>query len=140
MPPRRPQFSSLPRSRSPELRDRIFDEFNSLAVVYQAPSSTFLQETPQEEVGKVAVSGLPEAGTIVVSKFPDPLWRRRVAWVAMEFSSVAAGCTVWQKLLGNEVELACFEHKCCKVLFCRLVVEVHIPSEQACCLSQKQLH
>ena len=48
-----PPILQFAEEQSPELRDRIFDEFNSLAVVYQAPSSTFLQEKPQEEVGEV---------------------------------------------------------------------------------------
>ena len=57
-----PPILQFAEEQSPELRDRIFDEFNSLAVVYQAPSSTFLQEKPQEEVGRIVVSGLESVG------------------------------------------------------------------------------
>lgn len=41
-----PAISHFAEEQSPELRDRIFDEFNSLAVVLRAPSSTFLQDCP----------------------------------------------------------------------------------------------
>ena len=67
-----PPILQFAEEQSPELRDRIFDEFNSLAVVYQAPSSTFLQEKPQEEVGQVAVSGLPEVNVITASGSLSP--------------------------------------------------------------------
>lgn len=67
-----PPILQFAEEQSPELRDRIFDEFNSLAVVYQAPSSTFLQEKPQEEVGVVLVLGLPEAdASCVASEIPQ---------------------------------------------------------------------
>ncbi len=41
-----PAISHFAEEQSAELRDRIFDEFNSLAVVLRAPSATFIQETP----------------------------------------------------------------------------------------------
>ncbi|BDA42681.1 beta-adaptin-like protein A [Coccomyxa sp. Obi] len=41
-----PAISHFAEEQSAELRDRIFDEFNSLAVVLRAPSAIFIQETP----------------------------------------------------------------------------------------------
>lgn len=46
-----PPITQFAETQSPELRDRIFDEFNSLAVVYQAPSSSFIQQEAGDEVG-----------------------------------------------------------------------------------------
>ena len=40
-----PAISHFAEEQSPELRDRIFDEFNSLAVVLRAPSANFIQES-----------------------------------------------------------------------------------------------
>lgn len=39
-----PPIHAFAEEQSAELRDRIFDEFNSLAVVYQQPSSSFVQQ------------------------------------------------------------------------------------------------
>jgi hypothetical protein len=41
-----PAISHFAEEQSLELRDRIFDEFNSLAVVLRAPSASFLQDGP----------------------------------------------------------------------------------------------
>jgi hypothetical protein len=44
--PALPPVVAFSEEQSPELRDRIFDEFNSLAVIYREPSSSFVVQTP----------------------------------------------------------------------------------------------
>lgn len=39
-----PQTRAFAEEQSPEISDRVFDEFNSLSVVYNAPASQFLDE------------------------------------------------------------------------------------------------
>ena len=41
-----PAISHFSEEQSSELRDRIFDEFNTLAVVLRAPSATFIKDGP----------------------------------------------------------------------------------------------
>ena len=41
-----PAISHFSEEQSSELRDRIFDEFNTLAVILRAPSATFIKEAP----------------------------------------------------------------------------------------------
>jgi hypothetical protein len=41
-----PAIPHFAEEQSAELRDRIFDEFNSLAVLLRAPAATFVQATP----------------------------------------------------------------------------------------------
>lgn len=41
-----PAISHFSEEQSSELRDRIFDEFNTLAVILRAPSATFIRDTP----------------------------------------------------------------------------------------------
>ena len=36
-----PHISTFSEEQSPEVRDRIFEDFNSLAVVYRMPASSF---------------------------------------------------------------------------------------------------
>ena len=36
-----PPLASFAEEASPEVRDRIFDEFNSLAVIFRAPAASF---------------------------------------------------------------------------------------------------
>lgn len=38
-----PHISTFSEEQSPEVRDRIFEDFNSLAVVYRMPASSFGQ-------------------------------------------------------------------------------------------------
>ena len=45
-----PSISAFSEDQSAELRDRIFDEFNSLAVVYQQPSSSFVRQADPGEL------------------------------------------------------------------------------------------
>ena len=61
-----PAISHFAEEQSPELRDRIFDEFNSLAVVLRAPSANFLQESPV-----TAADDVLEGPTVL--KIPIPL-------------------------------------------------------------------
>ncbi len=53
-----PAISHFAEEQSAELRDRIFDEFNSLAVVLRAPSATFIQETPVSPAEDVLAPGV----------------------------------------------------------------------------------
>ena len=39
------QFSEFFEDKNDEVRERLFQEFNSLSVVYQKPSERFLKET-----------------------------------------------------------------------------------------------
>lgn len=39
-----PQTAAFAEEQSPEISDRVFDEFNSLSVVYNAPASQFLDQ------------------------------------------------------------------------------------------------
>ena len=48
--PSLPSISAFSEDQSAELRDRIFDEFNSLAVVYQQPSSSFVRQADPAEL------------------------------------------------------------------------------------------
>ncbi len=41
--------------QSPELRDRIFAEFNTLSVIYRAPASSFVRAVPLEQEDGVAL-------------------------------------------------------------------------------------
>jgi hypothetical protein len=41
-----PAISHFSEEQSSELRDRIFDEFNTLAVVLRAPSAAFIKDAP----------------------------------------------------------------------------------------------
>ena len=41
-----PAISHFSEDQSSELRDRIFDEFNTLAVILRAHSATFIREVP----------------------------------------------------------------------------------------------
>ena len=41
-----PAISHFSEEQSSEVRDRIFDEFNTLAVVLRAPSATFIKDAP----------------------------------------------------------------------------------------------
>lgn len=41
-----PALAAFAEDQSAELRDRIFDEFNSLAVILRAPSATFVPPAP----------------------------------------------------------------------------------------------
>ena len=43
-----PAIPAFSEEQSPELRDRIFDEFNTLAVVYRQPSAAFVRAGPLE--------------------------------------------------------------------------------------------
>lgn len=43
--PALPSIQAFSEDQSPEMRDRIFDEFNTLAVIYQQPSSTFVDQS-----------------------------------------------------------------------------------------------
>lgn len=42
----KPAISHFAEEQSAELRDRIFDELNSLAVVLRVPSAVFIQDAP----------------------------------------------------------------------------------------------
>ena len=58
-----PAISHFAEEQSAELRDRIFDEFNSLAVVLRAPAAAFVQEAPaapppEEDGGAPAPAGV----------------------------------------------------------------------------------
>ena len=53
-PPTEP-VTSFAEEQSPELRDRIFDEFNSLAVVYWEPASAFLKRAATQDLEVVEV-------------------------------------------------------------------------------------
>ena len=57
-----PAVSHFSEEQSSELRDRIFDEFNTLAVILRAPSVTFIKEAPssleEEEPDAPLVSAL----------------------------------------------------------------------------------
>lgn len=48
--------TSFAEEQSPELRDRIFDEFNTLAVIYREPSAAFLRrgatDAPPNGIGQ----------------------------------------------------------------------------------------
>ena len=39
-------LAAFAEEQSAELRDRVFDEFNSLAVIFRAPSATFVPPMP----------------------------------------------------------------------------------------------
>ncbi len=41
-----PALAAFAEEQSAELRDRVFDEFNSLAVIFRAPSATFVPPAP----------------------------------------------------------------------------------------------
>ncbi len=41
-----PALAAFAEEQSAELRDRIFDEFNSLAVIFRAPAVTFVPPAP----------------------------------------------------------------------------------------------
>lgn len=41
-----PPIAHFAEEQSAELRDRIFDEFNSLAIVLRAPAASFVQDGP----------------------------------------------------------------------------------------------
>lgn len=50
-----PAITHFAEEQSPEQRDRIFDELNSLAVVYRQPSSAFTTAAPaHKEVSLLA--------------------------------------------------------------------------------------
>lgn len=44
-----PSIARFAEEQSPEQRDRIFDELNTLAVVYRQPSSAFATTAPAHE-------------------------------------------------------------------------------------------
>ena len=49
-----PAIAHFAEEQSAELRDRIFDEFNSLAVLLRAPAATFVQAARPVEPGAAA--------------------------------------------------------------------------------------
>lgn len=51
-----PGIVSFSEEQSAERRDRIFEEFNSLAVVYRAPSSAFVAEGDAQEYDAESVA------------------------------------------------------------------------------------
>ena len=53
-PPQQP-VTSFAEEQSPELRDRIFDEFNSLAVIYWEPAAAFLRRANTVDVEDLEV-------------------------------------------------------------------------------------
>lgn len=48
--PALPNIQAFSEDQSPEMRDRIFDEFNSLAVIYQQPSTSFVGQSSSSEL------------------------------------------------------------------------------------------
>lgn len=42
-----PHISTFSEEQSPEVRDRIFEDFNSLAVVYRLPAASFAKVRPR---------------------------------------------------------------------------------------------
>ena len=69
--PALPAISAFSEEQSAELRDRIFDEFNTLAVVYQQPSSAFVQQAaPEVEDDFLVSQELSSAMKSLQSSFP----------------------------------------------------------------------
>ena len=54
-----PTVMAFSEDQSAEIRDRIFDEFNTLAVVYRQPSYAFVQQASTVEQDQFAVSHPP---------------------------------------------------------------------------------
>ena len=46
-----PHISTFSEEQSPEVRDRIFEDFNSLAVVYRLPAASFAKVRPRLSCG-----------------------------------------------------------------------------------------
>ncbi len=69
-----PAVSHFSEEQSSELRDRIFDEFNTLAVILRAPSVTFIKEAPssleEEEPDARLVRTFPLAMTGALAVCP----------------------------------------------------------------------
>ena len=59
-----PAISHFAEEQSAELRDRIFDEFNSLAVLLRAPAATFVQAAQPGSRGRRRrrMTGMPLPG------------------------------------------------------------------------------
>ena len=55
MNPPLPPIQAFSEDQSPEMRDRIFDEFNSLAVIYQQPSSSFVNQSAPTEIENAVI-------------------------------------------------------------------------------------
>ena len=43
-------IAAFAEDQSPELRDRIFDEFNTLAVIFKEPSAAFTRRATTDEL------------------------------------------------------------------------------------------
>ena len=75
-----PPISHFSEEQSSELRDRIFDEFNTLAVILRAPSATFI---------KAASASIdedePDAPLVGSS------WNKHVSQARKQMRSVAKG-------------------------------------------------
>ncbi|GMH39668.1 hypothetical protein BSKO_07566 [Bryopsis sp. KO-2023] len=75
--PALPTVSDFAEEMTSEMKDRIFDEFNSLSIVYQAPASTFVDKESgvfQEEVEMPATAATPPAdseSTLLAEKGPS---------------------------------------------------------------------
>jgi len=52
-----PALAAFAEDQSAELRDRIFDEFNSLAVILRAPSATFVPPAPHAPLAEEPAAG-----------------------------------------------------------------------------------
>ncbi len=54
-----PALAAFAEDQSAELRDRIFDEFNSLADILRAPSATFVPPAPHAPLAEEPAAGPP---------------------------------------------------------------------------------
>ena len=83
-----PAISHFSEEQSSELRDRIFDEFNTLAVILRAPSATFIkaasasidEDEPDAPLVRARGSGIRHKPCCCCD-----LWRRAEAAILVDF-------------------------------------------------------
>jgi len=66
-----PVVAAFAEEQSAELKDRVFDEFNTLSVIFRAPAATFLDKDAtckiedEEDIATVTATSMPEAKVTV---------------------------------------------------------------------------